>query len=1161
MNLFSISLPSGPERGFVLSRPMSATYDGPGAAPALAPILPNLPPVTLVPNAPPIATTRGRVVFAAVLALAVTPSSSAQGTPARPSAGGTAAAPSLSARESGESDSSSAEPIFGLLRPEDGTVAPLPPGTSYDDFLAWIAAKRGPGYGINSVTLTAREAGDAQFEVEAEIQIVIHQKGEWVRVPVGFDEATLTAFEHEGQGGCSFSRRESEAAQAWSFETAGEHTLRLTLLVPVVTRSEESRLALTTPAEAAVTNVRLELPLEADVTAGAGVVRSATVSGGRTAVEWIGPGGRLDLAWRPKPVAADLDSLAVETTILPGVSGQVVQLRVKQRVKAEEGQISSLSVLLPDGYTLTDVTGALFRSRSEELTDNGRVVTVKLSEATAGPFELVWQLTAPVPEEGLLTLSGFGVPGVPDGAQTGRVLLEHSGAYHIYAPPGGPAEGVKTLEMVEPESAPVAAAYEFRQPFRLGLKVEAVSPEFAVTRKLTVVVAPDRLGFDGELTAEVARGELKELDVVWPAQGWSVSPIRGMNITEGPRAADSDTFKVRVTNPSSRLSVQIKASLAGIFVDEATTLPLPRLRAPEPTSKMTYEETTLCLRHSEDLSVQVEPDGPGTLRFLGESAVVSLGLPDLPAGERWSVYAATSEVARVSLQVHRLPLTISAAVGVTARPQGDRLLVEQRIDYGIDHGSASELRVRLPAGVNDVRFTDAAGKLLASSPSRGTRGARGDRLLSLDLHGPTTGSFGVIAEYRLPYRTGGGAATIALPVVHPLDAEVRSATLRFSPPPGLEASLADSGWTRVQPVAADGTAEWRAAGFGDSASIRLSPRGEGTGRPSVPKVLLRTVIDREGAAHTTADCRLDRPPRYLSVQFADGTNPIRYLWRGQAITGEKLPEGPGTAVEFDLGPEPAVGILRLEFDGKAAGAPGFAEAVSVPAFRFGPGLSATETLWQVTLPESQHLFTAPAGYTPRFHWTLTRGLWTRQPTAPFGDLSAWFGGGLSDVGREESVGHRYVFSRLGPPQPLSFALISRSLVVLIGAGAAIVLGYLFVNGLVPYRRIATAALAAAVLLLWALFPDQVQIFLQPAAFGLLLVSVAALAERLLRKRQEGLAQIATPPSAVDFVTILPGDNSTSSPQAAIGSEEPTVLRPGRPSTVEPVAAHGNGPGS
>jgi hypothetical protein len=88
------------------------------------------------------------------------------------------------------------------------------------------------------------------------------------------------------------------------------------------------------------------------------------------------------------------------------------------------------------------------------------------------------------------------------------------------------------------------------------------------------------------------------------------------------------------------------------------------------------------------------------------------------------------------------------------------------------------------------------------------------------------------------------------------------------------------------------------------------------------------------------------------------------------------------------------------------------------------------------------------------------------------------------------------------------------------------------------------------------FPNQVQIFLQPALFGLALVAIAAIAERLLQRRQDRMASAA--PSAVDFVTILPGEGSNSAVPSAIGSEEPTVVRTARP--AEPVGSnHGSLP--
>src|SRR5690606_2458062 len=134
-------------------------------------------------------------------------------------------------------------------------------------------------------------------------------------------------------------------------------------------------------------------------------------------------------------------------------------------------------------------------------------------------------------------------------------------------------------------------------------------------------------------------------------------------------------------------------------------------------------------------------------------------------------------------------------------------------------------------------------------------------------------------------------------------------------------------------------------------------------------------------------------------------------------------------------------------------------------------------------------------------------------------------------------------SRKGSLGPLRFSLIAKSLVVLIGAGMAILLGFTFANGLISHPRYVLPGLVVVALLLWAFFPKQIQIFIQPAILGLVLVGIALLAERVLQQRQDRLNATAST-SAVDFVTILPGAGSASVPPAGIGSEEPTVVRAG-----------------
>jgi hypothetical protein len=267
----------------------------------------------------------------------------------------------------------------------------------------------------------------------------------------------------------------------------------------------------------------------------------------------------------------------------------------------------------------------------------------------------------------------------------------------------------------------------------------------------------------------------------------------------------------------------------------------------------------------------------------------------------------------------------------------------------------------------------------------------------------------------------------------------------------------------------------------------------------------------------------------------------------------------GRTFRLDLGSDRSAGVLHFDTRAETADLSGLSGGVSLSAVELiGAGaVEIRETLWGVSLPETQHLFTSPAGYQSQSRWSFAGGLWSRQTDATFGE-EAWSEAEVGPPPRGFEGGNRYAFTRLKSPAPLAFTTISRSLVVLMGAGVAIVIGYAFAHGFVPRPRAVLAGLAAALLLLWAFFPNQVKIFLQPAAFGLLLVALAAFAERLLRGRQEQSPAEAAP-SAVDFVTILPGgEGSTSgSPPPAIGSEEPTVLRSGRPAP-EAVGAYDSG---
>jgi hypothetical protein len=1086
---------------------------------------------------------RTRIAFGAVLGvLLVLPAAAlgqAENGAARPT-------PAATTPPTGENPraAENAPPPFGLVKPEDGSVVPLPPGTTYADFLEWLAARRGPGYGINSVTLTGRAESDERLEIDAEIVVVV-LRDEAVRVPLGFNEATPVEVKHEGRGNVSYQPFSRESGHVWLIQGRGEHRLRLKLLAPLSTRPDESRLNLTTPADAATTSLRLDLPPESDVTAAAGILRAVEQTEDATEVHWVGTGGRLDLAWRPKPVAAEPTDLTAFTTIFVTVAGRNVQLQATQRITAIRGKVTSVRVRLPEDYMLGEVVGRLYASHTEELTDSGRVATVRLSEAVDGMFELTWQLSAPLPGDGLIAIDGFLLEGAPLESQSGQIVVRPSMGYSI-APAS--REGVEDLDvkMSQPSLAE-ASTYKFAaQPFQLVIEAKAIPPLLAVRPELALTISGDRFELDAKFLSEVRRGEVREVRLDWPSPEWNVSQIRSGPITEFRREANlAPPIDIAVPSTASTFSVPVRASRPRVEDDAPVALVLPRLEAIGPRAETERAETLLALYHPSNTEVRLTAAG-GTDIAPAADVRRLMGLREPSDEETRTIFAVPPDIREVSFAVRRLEREIDATALVTVRPWGEHLRIEQRIEYEVRHEPASTLRLMVPDVLlaQHVVFTDATGESL---PLERKQGRSGDAIeVELSLGRPVRGTGFVATQYDLRRPAGTGeAATLTLPLIAPAEGTLRATRLSVDDLPGHTVSLDGPDWLPSQSSVNDRPVQWIAAGAPERASLRFVPKPVDEVRTHLaPRLLLRSVFERDGAVRTVVECRFEEPPPdVVSIRFPPGLSPEQIQWRGRDVEAEIEADGDGRLAEIPLlrsGNAPPV--LTIVCRGTEDGI-GMAGTARLEAPSFGDGVVIGQTLWRIALPQSQHLFTGPSGYVPQFRWGLHRGIWTRQTDESVLALADWFGTEVVPLGPEFDSGHRYTFLRSGPPATLSFSAIARSLVVLIGAGTAILIGYAVVNGLVPRRKAALIALVTLFVLLWAFFPNQVQLFLQPALFGLALVAAAALAEWALRKRQERLAG-PSPPSAVEFVTILPGDGSNSAPAAGIGSEEPTVVRAG-----------------
>jgi hypothetical protein len=154
-------------------------------------------------------------------------------------------------------------------------------------------------------------------------------------------------------------------------------------------------------------------------------------------------------------------------------------------------------------------------------------------------------------------------------------------------------------------------------------------------------------------------------------------------------------------------------------------------------------------------------------------------------------------------------------------------------------------------------------------------------------------------------------------------------------------------------------------------------------------------------------------------------------------------------------------------------------------------------------------------------------------------LSRWISAGDGPERPEiETVGNSYRFTGFGLAHKLEFRTMSRHIIVLIGAGLALLVGFMLMN--IPATRhvltILLLGFATTVLALW--FPEPVLVLLQPAGLGLLLAIVAALIQgAMLRTRK---AQVLTLSSPSGFTA--PASSVRREVPPGIGSEEVTSIR-------------------
>ncbi|MCA9072337.1 MAG: hypothetical protein KDA84_25605, partial [Planctomycetaceae bacterium] len=174
-----------------------------------------------------------------------------------------------------------------------------------------------------------------------------------------------------------------------------------------------------------------------------------------------------------------------------------------------------------------------------------------------------------------------------------------------------------------------------------------------------------------------------------------------------------------------------------------------------------------------------------------------------------------------------------------------------------------------------------------------------------------------------------------------------------------------------------------------------------------------------------------------------------------------------------------------------------------------------------------------------FSWVRRGAIWSRVPHDSVETSHAWIA--LNDQRPSEEIpkeGNTYRFSYFGPCPSLRFSSMNRSIVVLFGAGLALLIGFLLLK-IPATRNVLTILLAIFVFALCSVwYAAPMQLLSQSAALGLLLAIVAVLMDRSFKRQTAASVSISNPSEY---------HGSTAQPMPGypepIGSEDPTAVRP------------------
>jgi hypothetical protein len=1075
------------------------------------------------------------------------------------------------------------------LPDERGRLVPVPAGASLAEYMEFLRAKGGvaktglPKFAIEKLSLIG-EAREETVRLSSVVVVRLFEDERWVRVPLGFVEGVLVDARHEGDGEGLCEPRDETTGHHWYLKGAGEHRLLMEVAVPLRKTNPGRRLVMTIP-EATVSLASIRIP-ESEVAARAAERVTVTVSredeGSR--IEATGLGARLDLSWVSTMSTGPKDSSweVSSQTLVSLVEARSLMWNVTQRLLPTGGGTApqSLVARLPAGAELVTVEGTDLKETSRDPVD-AALVRLTFAKTPSGPVDLRWTLRGSIgsPTEAV-TLQGISIE--RSRVQSGYLAIAVLGDYRLRQV----AEDSKLLFRAGVSELPatirrpqVTAAFRILgDQWSTVVSLTPTSPYVVAESRVRVAFRDREIEETITITGQVYRASLSQLKVDWPGfeeEGWVVE-AQGLELQVSPElvgpTSDAPGVSPEVSGPGGvgtkrlligfpepvrdRFEVRLRARRPWAPPAppvEAGRLSLPRLLVDQSGGTLVevWSQTGLLVELTDQRRARS-----------AETAAPLAGDDETPQG----TYRPVADQVRVPFRAVRQPRRVEVEATAELSAVDARLSLVQRFRYRVRYGRLDRVSLVFPttAPRGDWRVFGPEGRELVLAESAIATGPAPEaatpavRTVEYLLGSPPTGEF--VVEARFIPRSGGALPVdegmIQVPFVLAGDVAGHPLRLVWQSRGGDALSVSDAAW--IPESSTPGRREWVSTSAPEGLSAKYT-RVESSfwGSVAGTGVWLRHFVESDGSIRSLAHYRLVNPPGSIPVRLPPGLELVAARWNGVRMDRPKpatLPDGSSSVVLF--GPNSGDRLLlTLELDQPSVTTPGGIGFLSILAPEFPAELWLPRPFREVWLPENQHLLTRPDGWSAQYRWTFQGVLFARKPVLSQRELSRWIGldeddspaSGTptgaptpSESGPDfERAGHRYLFSGGRADGRLEFRTMNRSFLILVGAGAALVLGFLMVRLRAARSVFTFLVLGAALALLGLRYPETVAVLLQPAIPGLALAALAAWVDGVVQHRR-GQGHLLDPAGDVD--SSRPSTQIADPAGFPVGSEDYTALR-------------------